>query len=66
MYVKKAKSLRLGLNEGDEVTLKDEKIDQVDSFPHLDSMISKDDAFSKYVIKWLRVFFFKVEKGLEE
>ena len=40
--VKKTKSLRLGIGEDKKVTLGNEKIDQLDSFTYLDSIISKD------------------------
>ena len=38
-YVKKTKSLRLGISEDEKVAVGDEKIDQVDSFPYLGSII---------------------------
>ena len=40
--VKKTKSLRLGISEGEKVTLGNEKIDQVGSFTYLGSIISID------------------------
>jgi hypothetical protein len=40
--VKKTKSLRLEISEDEKVTLGYEKIDQVDSFTYLGSIISKD------------------------
>ena len=39
---KKTKSLRLGISEDEQVTLGNEKIDQVGSFSYLGSIISKD------------------------
>ena len=38
--VKKTKSLRLGISEDEKVTLGNEKIDQMDSFTYLGSIIS--------------------------
>ena len=40
--VKKTKPLRLGISEDEQVTLGNEKIDQVRSFCYLGSIISKD------------------------
>ena len=40
--VKKTKSLRLGINEDEQVTLGNEKIDQVGSLSYICSIISKD------------------------
>ena len=40
--VKKTKSLRLGISEDEKVTLGNKKIDQVNSFTYLGSIISKD------------------------
>ena len=37
-------SLRLGINEGDEVMLGNKKIDQVDSFAYLGSKVKMVDA----------------------
>ena len=42
--IKKTESLRLGIGEDEKVTLGIEKIDQVDSFTYLCSIISKDDG----------------------
>ena len=44
--VKKIKSLRLGLTEDENVTLGNEKIDQVGIFTYLGSIISKDGGSS--------------------
>ena len=49
IYVKKAKSLRLGISEDEKVTLGNEKIDQVGSFTYLGSIISKDGGSSEDV-----------------
>ena len=60
--VKKTKSLRLGISEDDKVTLRNEKIDRVDNFTYLGSIISKDGGRSEYVkskiAKVQGVFFF--------
>ena len=47
--VKKTKSLRLGIRENEMVTLGNEKVDQVDSFTYLGSIISKDSGSSEEV-----------------
>ena len=47
--VKKTKSLRLGTSEDEQVTLGNEKIDQVGSFSYLGSIISKDGGSSEDV-----------------
>jgi hypothetical protein len=47
--VKKTKSLRLGISEDKKMTLGNEKIDQVDSFTYLGSIISKDGGSSEDV-----------------
>ena len=47
--VKKTKSLWLGLSEDANVTLGNEKIDQVGSFAYLSGVISKDGGRSEYV-----------------
>ena len=47
--VKKTKSLRLGISEDEEVTLSNEKTNQVDSFTNLGSIISKGGWISKVV-----------------
>ena len=47
--VKKTKSLRLGISEDEQVTLGNEKIDQVGSFSYLGSIISKDGGSSEDV-----------------
>ena len=47
--VKKTKSLRLGISEDENVTLGNEKIDQVSSFTYLGSTISKDGGSSEDV-----------------
>ena len=43
IIVKKTKSLRPGISEGEEVMLGNDKIDQVDIFNYPGSFISKDD-----------------------
>ena len=43
---KKTKSLRLEISEDEKVMLSNEKIDQVGSFAHLGSIISKDGQTS--------------------
>jgi len=45
--VKKAKLLRLGISEGEEVMLGKEKVNQVDSFTYIGSIISKDSGCNK-------------------
>ena len=47
--VKKTKSLRLGISKDGKGTLGSEKIDQVDSFTYLGSIISKDGGSSENV-----------------
>ena len=47
--VKKTKSLRLGISEDEQVTLGNEKIDEVGSFSYLGSIISKDGGSSEDV-----------------
>ena len=47
--VKKTMSLRLGISEDEQVTLGNEKIDQVGSFSYLGSIISKDGGSSEDV-----------------
>ena len=49
--VKKTKSTRLGISKDEKVTLGNEKIDQVDSFTYLGSIISKDGGSSEDVKK---------------
>ena len=44
--VKKTKSLRLGISEDENVTLGNEKINEVDSFTYLGSIISRDGGCS--------------------
>jgi len=39
IHVNKTKSLKLGISEGEEVMLGNEKIDQVDNFTDLDNII---------------------------
>ena len=41
--------LRLGISEDDKVTLDNEKLDQVDSFTYLGSIMSKDTGRSEDV-----------------
>jgi hypothetical protein len=43
------KSLRLGISEDEKVTLDNEKIDQVENFTYLGSIISKDGGNSEDV-----------------
>ena len=66
--VKKTRSLRLGISEDEKVTLGNEKIDQVNSFTYLSSIISKDIGSSENVksriVKAQSVF--SLKKGLEE
>ena len=67
--VKKAKSLRLGISEGEEVMLGIEEIDRADSFTYLGNFVRKDGGCSDYVksrIARSQGGFFKVEKSLEE
>ena len=67
--VKKIKSLRLGINENEKVTLGDEKTDQVARFTYLGSIISKDVGSSEDVrsrIAKAQGIFFTVEKSSEE
>ena len=67
--VKKTKSRRLGISEGDDVMLGNEKIDLVDSFTYLISTISKAIGFSEDVkIRNSQgpKCFFTVENSLEE
>ena len=67
--VKKTKSLRLGISEDEQVTLGNEKIDQVGSFSYLGCIISKDGGNSEDVksrIAKARGVFFTVKKSLEE
>ena len=47
--IKKTESLRLGISEDEQVTLGNEKIDQVGGFGYLGSIISKDDGSSEDV-----------------
>ena len=47
--VKKTELLRLGISEHEKVTLSCEKIDQVDSFIYLGTIISEDDGSSEDV-----------------
>ena len=67
--VKKTKSLRIGISEDEQVTLGNEKIDQVGSFSYLGSIISKDGGSSEDVksrIAKAQGVFFTVKKSLEE
>ena len=67
--VKKTKSLRLGINEDEKVTLGNEKIDQVGNFTYLGSIISKDGGCSEDVkrrIAKAQGVFFTAKKSLEE
>ena len=47
--IKRAKLLRLGINEDEKVKLGNEKINQVDSFIYLGSSISKDGGSNEDV-----------------
>ena len=47
--VKKIKSLRLGISEDERMTLGNKKIDQMDSFTYLGSIISKEGKSSENV-----------------
>ena len=47
--VKNTNSVSLGINEDEKVTLANEKIDQVDSFTYLGSIISKNGGSSEDV-----------------
>ena len=67
--VKKTKSLRLGKSEDEKVKLGNEKIDHVDSFTYLDSIISKDGWSSEDVksrIAKAQGVFSQLKKSLEE
>jgi len=66
--VLRTKSLRLGISEDDKVTLGYEKIDQVDSFTYLGSIISADDGRSEDIksrIAKAQGVSFTADKGLE-
>ena len=62
--------LRLGISEDEKVTLGNEKIGQVDSITYLLSITGKDCGSSEDVKSRIAnvqgVFFFSVEKSLEE
>ena len=47
--LRRPNSLRLGISEGEEVMLSHEKIDQLDSFTYLDSIIRKEGGRSEDV-----------------
>ena len=47
--VKKTKSLKIGISEDEKVTLGNEKIDQLECFTYLGSIISKDGGSSEDV-----------------
>ena len=67
--VKKTKSQRLGISEDEKVKLGNEKIDQVDSFTYLGSIISKDGWSSEDVksrIAKAQGVFSQLKKSLEE
>ena len=67
--VMKTKSLRLGITEDEKVTLGNEKIDQMGSFTHLGSIISKNGGSSENVksrIAKARGVFAQLKKSLEE
>ena len=59
-------SIRLGISEDEKVTLGNNKIDQVDSFTYLGSIISKDSGSSDYVKSRIAKVISKLKKGLEE
>ena len=62
---KKAKLQRVGTREDEKVTLSKEKIDQVDTFTYLDSIINKDGGClenAKSGIAKAQGVFFTVEK----
>ena len=46
-YVKKTKSLRLGISDDDKVMLGSENFGQVHSFTYLGSIFSKDNVYSE-------------------
>ena len=63
------KTLRLGISEDEQVTLGNEKIDQVGSFSYLGSIISKDGGSSEDVKSRkakAQGVFFTVKKSLKE
>ena len=69
IYVRKTKSLTLGISEDEKVTLDNEKNDQVDSFTCLGSIISKDGGSSEGVksrIDEIKSVFTQLKKGLEK
>jgi hypothetical protein len=47
--IKKTKSLKLGISEGEKLMMGNEKINQVDSFTYLGSIINKDGGCSEDV-----------------
>ena len=49
--VKKTASLRLGISEGEEAILGNEKIDPLDSFTYLGSIINKDGAVKMFKVE---------------
>ena len=60
IYVKKTKSLRLGISEDEKFTLDNEMIDKVDSSTYFGSITSKDGRSSEDVkveSPRLRIFF---------
>ena len=68
---KYTKSLKLGISKGEEVMLDNEKIDQVDSFTYLGSIISKGGGYSEDVKSIMaktkiQCVFFTVEKSRDE
>ena len=67
--VKKTKSLRLGISEDEQVTLGNEKIDQVGSFSYLGSILSKDGGSGEDVksrIAKSQGVFSQLKKSLKE
>ena len=64
--VKKTKSLRLGVNESEELILGTEKIDKVDGFTFLGNIISKNrgynEDFKSRIAKAQYVFFLQLKK----
>ena len=68
-YVKKIKSLRLGIREDGKVTFDNDKIDQMDRFTYLGTISIEDSWSSGNVqsrIAEAQVVFCTVEKSLKE
>ena len=69
IYVKKTKSLRLGIGEDEKGTLGNVKIGQVDRSAYLGSIISKDGGRSEDVISRIakpQGIFSQLKKELKE